>query len=223
VSDWQHHAYGDGHTLSFEHRMARTVIRISDSENLNVGTSPVGVLSTNYDLFFQLFATVEPDLIKRDALVRSQLAARGLSPDAPFAAGVQSNAPTRLRNQQFSMAYQGLRSTLTAQIGRTVTRRVGTASVGGDLASTGRIEQRSYSLSAGHQLTPSTSVNLVGARQESKGDLASQSTTLNSLTANWNARLGSRLNVSLGLRHSKFAGVTPYSENAVLANLVQQF
>lgn len=223
-ANWQKHSYGDAHGLSFEHRMRNSVWRLSDSRNVTVGnTGAAGGIRTNYDLYFLLFSSLEPDPVKRDALVRAYLLSQGLSPDAQAALGFLSSGPSQLRNQMFSFALQGVRSSVTATVSRSITTRLGENLNQGDLANNARIEQRSYSLTASYQLSPVSSLALTASRQETVGDANNQRAQLTSLMANWNTRLGTRLNVQLGARHSRFEGATPYSENAAYANLTQQF
>lgn len=223
-ANWQRRQFGSSHGLSFEHRMVHSVWRLSDTRTVTLGnTGASGGLRTNYDLYFLLFASIEPDPVKRDELVRSRLLALGLSPDAPLAVGFLSTGPSQLRNQQFSFTLQGLRTTLTANVVRAVTSRLGDNLNQGDLANTSRIEQRSYSLSAGYQLSPVSALSLTASRQETIGEPNSPRTQLTSLMANWTGRLGSRISVQLGARHSRFESVTPYAENAAYANLTQQF
>lgn len=222
--DWQRHNYGNSHGLTFEHRMSRSVWRLSDTVSTMLGnTGATGGVRSNYDQFFLMFASLEPDPVKRDVLVRAFLQAQGISPDAPAALGFLSTGPSRLHSQLASITLQGARTTLAAQASRSVTSRLGSNLNQGDLANTARVEQRSYSLTGSHQLTPSSSASLTASRQETTGDAGTPSARLTSLTANWNARLGTRLNVMLGGRHSRFAGTTSYSENAVYANLTQLF
>ena len=222
--NWQHHNYGNTHGLSFEHRLARSVLSFSDTQSVTVGnTGASGGVLSNYDQLFQIYAAIEPDLVKRDALVRKALQDLGLSPDAPVASGFLSSGPSRLRSQVLSFMLQGVRSTLSAQVNRAITTRLGSNQNGGSLADASRIEQRSYSLTASHQLTPLSGLAVTAARQETTGDLNNQSVQLTSLLVNWNVRLGFRLNGQLGARHSRFEGAVPYTENAVYANLTQQF
>ncbi len=93
----------------------------------------------------------------------------------------------------------------------------------GSLADSSKIEQRSLSLSASYQLGATSGLTLIATRQESAGDTSRQSTQLTSYFANWTARLGNQLAAQLGARHSRFEGVTRYTENAVLLTLTQQF
>jgi uncharacterized protein (PEP-CTERM system associated) len=223
-ADWQYHNYGNSHGLTFEHRMSRSVWRLADISTTTLGnTGAAGGVRTYYDQFFLLFASVEPDPVKRDTLVRAYLQSQGLSPDAPLANGFLSTGPSRLRSQQLGLTLKGVRGSLSAQVSRSITRRLGNNLNQGDLANTSRVEQRSYVLTASHQLTPLSGVSLTASRQESTGDLSSQAVQLTSLIASWNARLGPRLSGQLGARHSRFEGATPYTENAVYANLTQQF
>jgi uncharacterized protein (PEP-CTERM system associated) len=223
-ANWQSHEYGDSHGLNFEHRFARTVWRLADSQTTTLGnTGASGGARSYYDMFFLLFASQEPDPVKRDILVRAYLQAQGLSPDAPVANGFLSTGPSRVRNQQLGVTLQGVRNSVTVMASRTVTRRLGDNLNQGDLANSSQIDQRSFSLSASHQLSPLSGISVTLSRQESAGDLGSQSMQLTTLMANWNARLGPRLSAQLGGRHSRFEGVMPYTENAVYANLTQQF
>lgn len=223
-ADWQRHKYGDSHTLGLEHRLARSVWRYSDMQSTTLGnTGASGGVRSNYDQFFLLFASLEPDPVKRDALVRAYLQSQGLSPDAPVVGGFLSSGPSRLRSQQLSVTLQGVRSSISAQFGRTVSGRLGSNVNQGDLANSSRIEQRSLVLMASYQLSALSGLSLNAARQDTEGDLASQSTRLSSLTASWNLRLGTSLNLLLGARHSRFEGVTPYTENGAYATLTQSF
>ncbi|NCT82145.1 MAG: TIGR03016 family PEP-CTERM system-associated outer membrane protein [Comamonadaceae bacterium] len=221
--NWQSHDYGNSYGLSFEHRMRNSVWRLSDSRNVTLGnTGATGGVGTNYDLFFLLFASLEPDPVKRDTLVRAYLLSQGLSPDAQAAVGFLSTGPSQLRSQMFSFTLQGVRSNVTASISRTITGRLGNGLNQGDLANNASIEQRSYSLTGSYQLTPVSGLALTLSRQENVGD-ANRRAQLSTLMLNWNSRLGSRLSVQLGARHSRFEGVTPYAENAAYATLTQQF
>jgi uncharacterized protein (PEP-CTERM system associated) len=214
-ADWQRHAYGDSHAFTFEHRMARSIWRYSDTQSTVLGnTGAVGSWRSAYDEYFLKFEFLQPDLVKRDALVRLFLASPG---------GFLSAGPSRLRSQQLGVTLQGVRSSLSAQASRSVSGRLGNNQNQGSLASSAQVEQRSYSLSAGYRLTPTAGLSLVASRQQTQGDTAGQSTQLSSLFASWNARLGARLSAQLGARHSRFEGATAYTENAVYAGLTQQF
>lgn len=224
--NWQRHDYGNTHSLSFQHRMARSVWRISDSQSVsNPGVQGAAGLRSNYDLFFLQFASIEPDPVKRDQLVRAFLAANGLSPDAIVTSGFLSGSSSLSRRQDASVSLEGLRSTLTFTFNRNRTQRLDPASaVQDDLSQSGLVLQRGWSLSLSHRLTPESSLSVVLSDQASRGDSSQLATDLKSVIANWNVRLGGRTTLQLTLRHVSFDSVTqPYTENAVLATLVRQF
>lgn len=221
---FQRHTYGDSRNVSFEHRMRSSVWRYADTRNVTLGnTGATGGQRTNYDLYFLLLASAEPDPVKRDILVRTTLQALGLSPDALAATGFLSTGPSQTRNQSLSLALQGVRASITALVGRTVTSRLAAGLNQGDLANNARIEQRSYSLTGSYQLSPVSALALSATRQEAQGDAAAARTQLTSWFANWNARLGARLSVQLGARHSRSEGSAEYTENSVYGSLTQQF
>ena len=95
--------------------------------------------------------------------------------------------------------------------------------VAGDLSKSSSVLQRGMSLNLAYRLTPISSVNISLLQQRSRGDLASQSTSVRSYSANLSSRFGRLTSVSAGVRHSSAEGTAPYRENAILANLVQQF
>jgi uncharacterized protein (PEP-CTERM system associated) len=227
VADWMHHNYGNSHTLNFEHRMARTVFRLTDSQSANNGgpQNALGV-QTNYDLLFIQLAAVEPNPVRRDVLVRNMLNSLGLSPNG-LAGGGFLNASTSLsRRQEFAILWQGVRTTMTLSINQSTTNSLGTSTglADDDLSRSGKIRQRVASANMAYRLTPTDTATLVISRQQNRGDLNTQRSDLTSLSANWSGRLGIKTTVQLGLRHSSFdSPQQPYRENAVLASLVQQF
>jgi uncharacterized protein (PEP-CTERM system associated) len=226
LASWQRHDYGNSHSLSFEHRMARSVWRFSDTQSVsNGGLQQPGTVLSNYELFFIQFASLEPDPVKRDLLVRSFLAQAGLNPTAPSTGGFLGNSTSLSRSQAFSMALQGQRTTLTMSLNQSRSSRLAQSSpaVPDDLSGSSVVRQRGAAVNLSHRLTPTSSATLALSQQQTRGDLSSQRSDLKSLTANWSGRLGTRSSINLGLRHSRFAGVTSYRENAVLATLVQQF
>lgn len=223
-ADYQRHTYANSHGLSLEHRMRSAVWRIADTRSVTLGNSgSSGGIRTNYDLYFLLFAAVEPDPVLRDARVRAALQALGLAPDAPAALGFLSTGPSQLHNQMLMFTLQGVRTNVTASVTRAVSSRLGSGLNQGDLATNAFVEQRSYSLSGSYQLAPGSGLSMTASRQETRGEVGTAKSQLTSLTANWNMRLGPRLNGQLGARHSRFEGVRFYSENAAYANLTQQF
>jgi len=223
--DFQAHDYGDAFSYSLDHRWARAAFRFSDTQSVNVGNlQNASAPQSNYDLYFFQLASVVPDPVERDLRVRSTLRALGLSPDSIANNSLLNAGPSIQRNQLVSFSVQGVRTTVTASGSRSSSRRLASAEASaGDFSQTARIRQRGVSVDLSHSLTPTSSIALSVVQQESEGDLATQSTTLKSISASWSSRLGARTAFTLGARAANFAGLTPYREHAVFANLVQQF
>lgn len=223
---WQHHVYGDSHSLSFAHRMSRSALRLSDTTSASAGgVSGADGQLTNYELLYQQFASIQPDAVKRDELVKAFLQANGLSPDAIVGSGFVSSGPIRARRQDAAFSWTGIRNTLVASVSQSRSVRLGPQpGQADDLAASGLIKQQGVSLSLSHRLTPLTTVSLTANYLRTRGELATQSTSLKALTANWNARLGRQLTGQVGLRRAQFYSLTkPYRENALSVTLVQQF
>jgi uncharacterized protein (PEP-CTERM system associated) len=224
--NWQRHVYGDSHSLSIDHRMPRSAWRLSDVTSASAaGTVGGAGQLTNYELLFQQFASIQPDPFKRDELVKAFLQANGLAPDAVVTSGFVSSGATRTRRQEVSFSWTAVRTTFVGTASQSRSGRLGPQpGQTDDLLNTGQIKQQGLSVSLSHRLTPLASVSLTANYQRSRGDLTSQSTSLKSVTANWNVRLGRQLSGQFGLRHAQFYSLTqPYRENALFVTLVQQF
>ncbi|MBT9500996.1 MAG: TIGR03016 family PEP-CTERM system-associated outer membrane protein [Burkholderiaceae bacterium] len=219
--------FGESHSVTFEHRMARSIWRFSDSKDVSnyTGQSNGGGQGTNYELFFALFASQVPDPAQRQVYVMDYLRNLGLSPTASAAGGFLSSAASVVRRQELSLALSGVRDTVTLLVSRTENRRLDSLSrVQDDLSDSDVVRQTGLSLGLSHRLTPQSSANLTLSQQNTSGALTTQSTTMRSILANWTANLGARTSVSLGARYVVFhAERSPYTEKALFANLNRQF
>ncbi len=221
----QKHVYGSTHQFNFQHRMARSVWRYTDSRSINEGGAQRGVAQDLYSLLFEQFASQIPDPVERDRFVRDYMQANGLGDGSTVNGGFINTTPTSTRRQSLSMAWQNVRSSLNLSLSQSRSLRLGNALLpGDDFANSTRIQQSGISVQLSHRLTPQSSVSLQMSQQRSGGDDAARSTDLKSFLATWNSRLGQATSVQLGLRHSRFdSQLKPYRENALLATLVQQF
>ena len=212
--------FGNAHSLRFAHRTPNTAWAISDTRDISTSTSQGNAsFGSAYDLFFRQFASVEPDAVRRDAMVRAYLQSNSINPNAVVIGGFLASAATLQRMQSASVALVGARNTVTLQATASRTERADQLTTGfDDLSSAREVRQRGLSLAWAHRLTPSSSINVTGAYQRSMGDLAAQQTTLKSISAAWSSPLGPRSNVSAGARHTEFeSSSVPYDENAVFA------
>lgn len=222
-----HRFFGNGHSVTFEHRMARSIWRFVDSKDVSndSGRSNGSGQGSNYDMFYALFASQVPDPVLRQSYVLDYLRKAGLSPTAIAVGGFLSSAASLVRRQEVSVALTGVRDTVTLLASRIESRRLDSLSrVQDDLSESDVVLQTGLSFSLSHRLTPQSSANLTMSQQKTSGALNSQSTTMRSILTNWTANLGQRTSVSLGARYVVFkAERSPYSEKALFANLNRQF
>ena len=227
--EWMRHSYGNSHSLNVEYRMARSALRFSDSQSVNLTPQLSSTsLGSIYDILFLQYASIEPDPIQRDQLVRGFLAANGVNPSTELFGKVLSNAPTIARSQQLSYSVSGVRTSFVLSASRSSTERVGSSSgLEGDLALFARIVQRGVSAVLTHRLTPSSSISAGYTLSHNGGDggssLLGNDTQLNAATLSWNGQLARRTSISLTLRHAQSDGIASYRENAASVILTQLF
>jgi len=218
--------FGNAHSLRFAHRTPNTAWAVSDTRDVSTSSSQGNAsFGSAYDLFFRQFASTEPDAVRRDALVRAYLQTNGINPNAVVIGGFLASAATLQRTQSASVALVGARNTVTLQATASRSERADQLTTRfDDLSSAREVRQRGLSLAWAHRLTPLSSINVTGAYQRSLGDVATQETTLKSISAAWSIPWGARSSVSVGARHAEFdSSTTPYDENAVFAAIRVSF
>jgi len=211
--------FGNGHTLSLEHRTALTTWSFSDTRSLSSsgnGTATGGQGAT-FDLFFAQFAAIEPDRAKRTDLVNSFLKANGLSAGAGASSGFLRSTETVVRAQNASVAYRGLRGAAVLTYGRSVNVPVaGVLLPGDDFINTASIVTDTASMSLSHRLTPTSSANLIIRYDQSRGDQPQQLSSQREINLQYLATLTERSNVTVGARRAVYKTFqSPYNESAV--------
>jgi uncharacterized protein (PEP-CTERM system associated) len=215
--------FGRGHSVLVEHRMKRSVVRYTDSRDSTSGADPNGVGQpvTLYQLLFLQFASVQPDPVLRDQLVRDFLRAIGRDPNELVAGGLLGSAVSLQQRRDLSWALLGVRTTLNLQAYTSHTRILD------DPNNTSRIEPVrlwGYSATVSHRLTPTSSVSLTGTRQVAKSTATQAGNDLKSLLLSWSERISTRTSVGLSARYSTFDSPTdPYREAAVTASVTLVF
>ena len=220
-------SYGSTHSLAFEYRLPRLSLRITDIQQV----SPPGVQSglgtrTNYDLLFQMLASLEPDPEKRKTLVLAALKASGLSPDAVSTPGFLSSSVSLSRSRQVAALWQGPRTVLSLSLAHSSHTRLGAVSLpGDDLGLASRVSQRGGILTLSHRLTPLSTFSLGYADQRTHTDQAALgSTHLRSLSGALSMRLSESRTLAFSVRRAEMESpLRPYVENAVTGTLQQLF
>ncbi len=219
--------FGESHQISVEHRSRRSVWRYTDSKAINDGltTNGAGAAVTAYDLFFELFASQEPDPVARDLLVRSFLERNGVAPDTRLGGGgFLTGAVSIQRRQELSFALNGVRTTGTVSVFQTTSERADPLSGADDDLALGPVRQRGLSVTVSHRLTPISSLSFNVSSQRSSATEGGQRNDLDSVSLGWTTRLGPLSSLSLSLRHAQYDGdIDTYTENALTAAFNTRF
>jgi uncharacterized protein (PEP-CTERM system associated) len=218
--------FGNTYSLSFEHRMPRSVFRYGASRDVSSGlNNATGTVVSAYDLYFAQFASIEPDPVRRQVLVNNFLVVNGISPTSTVGGGSVSSGLTLQRRQELAVGLLGVRSTVTLLLTRGNSKRLdGTTPSSGNFVGTAGVDQRAFSVNVGHRLTSISSLSLLLSEQRSAGNNSLSSNKLQLVSLTWSSKLGPRSSVSFGARHSVFDSPTaPYNESAVTALFSLQF
>lgn len=219
-------AIGRTHALTLEHRTALTSWAVSQKRSLSSSTqSGTTLLGTAFDLFYAMFASREPDPVKRADLVNSVLRDRGISSDAPVAGGYLASSATVVESGSFSAAWQWQRSSAMLVLMRGSSRRAGQMLTAvDDLSTTNEIRNRGAVLTLTHAVSPVSSVNLTLNTQASRGDAETQRHDQQSANLVFASRVSPRVGWSLGVRRSLFTnGGSSYDENALIGAVTAEF
>ena len=219
--------FGNGHRLVLEHRTPRTIWRYSDVRDVNNGdTFGNGRSITLFQLFFAQFASIQPDPTLRDQLVRQYLAAIGRSPDELLNVSLPGGGTTVQRRRDLSVAWTGLRMTVTVLAYSSESRFLGGPNTGPSTASAGsNSSQSGGTVSSSYRLTPLTSLTAALSRSITPDAARTGSGTgLKAATLSLSTQLGARTTASLSGRYSVLnGGADPYREAALTATLSLRF
>ena len=222
-----HRPFGDAHSVSFEHRTARTAWRFSDSKD--VSTTPVQTglssLGSVYDLLFSQFASLEPDEIKRAQLINAYLQTNGISPNTPVISSFLTSTVSLQRRQDLSFVLLGVRDTVTFAVTRSESRRLDTVTTSvDDFTTSPLVRQRGFSVNYAHRLTPGYSLGVLASQQDTTGELSVQDSRLRLLSIQLTGKVGKNAAASVGVRRVVYSSVTaPYGETAITVSLNVQF
>jgi uncharacterized protein (PEP-CTERM system associated) len=215
--------FGRSHSLTFEHRMQRSVWSYSDLRDATSGSDPNGVGRpvTLYQLFYAQFASAQPDPTLRDQMVLDFLRALGRDPGEVAQGGLLNQAVTVQRRQDLSFAWLGVRTTFNIQAFASSTRTLDGPAVAGD---PGPTRLSGYNTSISYRLTPASSLTLNVSRQATAGNAISSGNVLESAMATWAAQPGRLVSTSISARRAVFSSETsPYRETSVSATLGLRF
>ena len=205
-------SFGNTHNWSFEHRSARTLWRFTDSKDVTVSPNQYafGSIGPNYGLPVGQLVPFPPAVIGPTNAVVNSFLTSGVSLQ---------------RRQDLSFALLGIRDTITFFLTRTETNRLDTVTNVVDSLSNGAtVHQDGFSVSYSHRLTPDYTLGALLSRQKTSGDTTGQETALKSFDVNLSGKVGQKTAASVGLRRVvSTSSANPYTETAVIGNLIVQF
>ena len=214
--------FGRSYNVLLSHRMASTSFDFSSSRDASNGSDSTGAGQrfSLYDVFFAQFATLEPDLVLRDVLVRNFLRAQGLDPNAVVSGGFVNTAVTVLERHQLTAAYAGRRIAGSVQGFSTQSKVIGATNV----TQQEPIQQWGYLATASYRLSPTESLSLTGSRLLTQATTTQPGNALNSLSLGYGNQIGRRTSLALSARYSVFdSALNAYREAAITASLSQRF
>jgi uncharacterized protein (PEP-CTERM system associated) len=216
--------FGNSYSVNFSHRFKRSVVSYTDSRTSTQNTAGAGAALTVYDIYFLQFASLEPDPVLRDLLVRSFLRAAGLNPNERVSGGFVSSALSLQQSRNLSMSMQGVRGTAVLSVFTTKTRRLDSVSnAPDDLSRVDVLGQSGWSLSLSHRLTPTASAVLSASQQRTAGSGSTAGNGLNSVSASWSDQVARRASLSVTARHTQADGPNAYEENSLSASFSLSF
>lgn len=216
--------FGDSHSITAQHRFARSIWTYTDSRSVTNGGVSGGGRFSLYDLYFAQFASEVPDPVKRDVFVRQYLNFFNLDPNTVTSGGFLSGGSSVQRRQNLAVSFQGQRSTLTLSGYTSTSTSLGAAATGSDLSRAGEVQQLGYNVTVSYRLTPTDAVTILVADQRTLDAGTVAGNGLRTLSASWKGAVGRLSQVSLGLRYAVFdADLNPYHETALFGSLSLRF
>lgn len=220
--------FGQGHSLSFTHRMPLLAMSYSDSRDVAVLPNQLATVSlgTYYDLLNSLLASTVTDPNARAQAVSQILQSWNLSPNAPAIAGFLTTQVMVQRVQTLSVVARGARNAVTFSLSQSDSQGLGIATgVVNDFNVSPTIKQRGFTANWAYHLTSLMTANLIMSQQNS---VAPSSNALDSrqktMSLGVTTKLGSKTAGSLLFRRALFDNSTlPYAESALVGTVTFQF
>lgn len=214
-----HHSFGNTHSLSFEHRTARTAWKYTDSKDVSATPTQTGIASLAIsDLLYSQYVSTAKNPVSR-AQFNATL------PQDPFTFGFLTSTLSLQRRQELSFALLGVRDTVTFAATRSLSTRLDTVSTAvDDFNASALVRQRGFSVNYVHRLTPDYSLGVLASQQNTSGVSSLQDTTLRFINVSVSGKVGKRAAASVGVRRVVSSGSTvSYVENAITCTLTVQF
>jgi uncharacterized protein (PEP-CTERM system associated) len=216
--------FGNSFGVNASHRLRRATFTYADNRSVVESTAGAGQAVTLYQLFFAQFASLEPDPVLRDVLVRDFLRNAGLNPNERLTGGFLNTSLVVQRARNLNVAWQARRQTVVLSAFATTSERADrTAGGADDLSRVSLLRQRGMNLSLSHRLTPTSSVVFSASRSSTPGANGVAGNGLRVFTLGWGEQVTRRTALSVSARSARATGPNAYDENSLLATLNLSF
>lgn len=215
--------FGRSFRVAFQHRFARSSFSFTSSRDASGSADPNGVGRplTLYQLYFNQFASLQPDPALRDQLVLDFLRSLGQDPNATVGGGFVNSGVTLQRREDLSYTYTGLRAGFTLQAFAVDSRLLDNPSQQPD---DGAVRQRGFTATVNYRLTPTATAGLTASQLKTLSTASQNGNELNALSLTWADQLGKRTSANLSARYSVFHSATaPYRESSLIGSFSLRF
>ncbi|MBG6080374.1 TIGR03016 family PEP-CTERM system-associated outer membrane protein [Rubrivivax gelatinosus] len=213
--------FGRSHSFSLSHRFRHAAVTYTDTRGVSgENAESLGPLRAVYA---QLYNTCMASIA--NAPVCTQIARLGLGLDPSVPLTFLNTAPSLQRTKALSLAFSGVRDSVTVVATSTESSRLGEQQyVGGDLAIVPRVRQLGLTFSAAHQLSRRASLGLSASVLKTLEEQTQPGTDQRRLELSWSNELGARTNGTLAVRRVWFdSDFSPYQETAIVGSLNYRF
>jgi uncharacterized protein (PEP-CTERM system associated) len=215
--------FGRSFRIALQHRFARSSFSFNATRDASTSGDPngVGQPQTLYQLYFNQFASQQPDPTLREQLVLDFLRALGQDPNTIVVGGYLNTGVTLQRREDLAWTYSGLRSTISVQAFASDSRLIGNAGLASADSATRQI---GYTGSLSYRLTPTASASLTGSWLRTLSTASQEGNSLKTMALTWSDQLGRRTSIAFSGRYSLFSSPTsPYHETSAVATLGVRF
>lgn len=206
--------FGQAWQLGLSHRFDRLGLRLAASRNVSDGAlNGVGAAGANREgasfsaaeLYGQLLAVSEPDVMRRDAAVAQLLQSRGLNADARVVGLSQSLGPVIQDRAELGFAYVLPRQSVNLVLVRTASSSILRDPVfpTEDIARFGGVTQTILQAGVSHRLTPDATIALNVGRLRSEAAQGARPVQLQQAELHATYRVGARTTLAVVLRDAE--------------------
>jgi uncharacterized protein (PEP-CTERM system associated) len=226
---WERRFFGDGHSVSLQHRTARSAWRFTDRKEESILPNQLAFAGagTAFDLLFDALAASIPNPVDRAREVERLLLQSGIPRDLALRFGFLTNRSYVERVRDASVALLGVNNTVTfsAHVSERLAIGAGSGRVD-DFVLSPDIEQRGVSASWSRRISELSSLNVLASHIRSSGAAGTVADSKHSMVrVLLSHRLGPRTHGTVGARIVRYdRATTPTAtEHALTASLTMTF